>query len=158
MADVFSSFVHEEQQVAEAVQSLLKEQLRKVNVFLSSDQWQMFAGEIWLDRIRDELASAKVILLMLSPRSIDRPWVNFEAGAAWISGKAIVPACYGGLAKANLSKPYSSIQALNLEDDPYFLVTSVAHHLGAPPPPPFRCGDDVCRRLFEALEHIEEEQ
>jgi len=66
---------------------------------------------------------------MLSEKSVKRPWVNFEAGAAW--GKMIIPVCFAGLRKDGLPKPYSSLQAVDLlsfGDDEY-LATSVAHHL-----------------------------
>jgi hypothetical protein len=44
---VFISFVHEEQEVAAAVQQLLVEKLqREFPVFLSSDRWQMVAGQM----------------------------------------------------------------------------------------------------------------
>lgn len=73
MADVFISFIHEEQAVALAVQRFLSRYLQHT-VFLSADEWQVFAGEIWLDRIKDELNEARVVVLMLSQRSVDRPW------------------------------------------------------------------------------------
>lgn len=90
MADVFISFIHEEEKVAAAVQTLLEKKLSGNKIVLSSDRWQVHAGEIWLDRIRKELASARVVLLMLSAQSVLRPWVNFEAGAAWLAGKSII--------------------------------------------------------------------
>ncbi len=130
MAEVFISYIHEEEEVAKAVQEFIKTKFEnKQNVFLSSDKWQVFAGEIWLDRIRGELDSAKVVILMLSQRSVERPWVNFEAGAAWLANKAVIPVCFGGLSKEQLPKPYSGIQALNLRDEAYYLLTSIAHHL-----------------------------
>jgi TIR domain len=110
MADIFISFIHEEEAVAVAVQQLLRAFLGNRNVFLSADEWQIFAGEQWLDRIKSELQPAKVVVLLLSPRSVQRPWVNFEAGAAWLTGKVIVPACFAGLSKGTLPKPYSNIQ------------------------------------------------
>lgn len=153
MAAVFISFIHEDQKIAEAVQALLREQLRTKDVFVSSDQWQVFAGEDWLHRIHGELGSAKVVVLLLSPRSVERPWVNFEAGAAWISEKPLVPVCFGGLSKSALPKPYSSLQALDLRQEPYYLVSSVAHHIGVSAPPPFWPGDGgPCARLLEALD------
>jgi hypothetical protein len=76
---------------------------------------------------------------MLSKASVARPWINFEAGAAWLAKKPIIPACFGGLTKDTLPKPYSGIQALNLPDDLDYLVKSVARHLSpdAIGPPPF---------------------
>jgi hypothetical protein len=132
MADVFISFIHEEAGYAKAVQAFLL-QIFETNVkpFLSSDRFQVFAGEKWLDRIMDELQSAKIVLLMLSQKSVQRPWVNFEAGAAWTRNIVTIPVCYGGMSKGALPKPYSSLQGVDLaiyRDDEY-LARSVAHHL-----------------------------
>jgi len=154
MADVFISFIHEEEKVAQAVQALLREKLNKRDVFLSSDQWQIHAGEIWLDRIMKELTTAKVVILMLSKRSVERPWVNFEAGGAWLAKKAVIPACFGTLAKGDLPKPYSGIQALDLPSDAYYLVTSIAHHLGMLAPPPFFSPDAELDALESAISEI----
>jgi hypothetical protein len=135
MAQVFISFVHEDQKVAEAVQHFLSTRLKLgKEVFLSSDQYMVFAGEDWLARIGRELRDARVVVLMMSARSVGRPWVNFEAGAAWLSNKPIIPVCYGQLMKDRLPKPYSGIQALNLGPERHYLLRSVAHHLGVPSP------------------------
>src|ERR1039458_2603817 len=101
MAHVFISFIHEEEYFAIAVQSFISKVLgEEVMPFLSSDTSMIYAGEQWMDRIIQELKQAKVVVSMLSPKSVQRPWVNFEAGAAWISeGTALIPACFGGLAK-----------------------------------------------------------
>jgi hypothetical protein len=49
MAEVFISFVHEDQRVASAVQDFLRKQLwrvdSKLNVFMSGNPWQVYAGE-----------------------------------------------------------------------------------------------------------------
>jgi len=45
---------------------------------------------------------------------VARPWVNFEAGAAWLAGKKIIPVCYGNLSSDALPHPYSAIEAVNL--------------------------------------------
>lgn len=142
MADVFISFIHEEERIAQAVQTYLKKHLQHhlpQGVFLSADDWQVFAGEIWLDRIEQELHEARVIILMLSPQSVQRPWINFEGGAAWLAKKAVIPVCFHGLTKGQMPKPYSGIQGLDLPDDLYYLLRSVLHHLdpnALPPPPP----------------------
>ena len=135
MAEVFVSFIHENQRVAEAVQSVLSGILNR-RVFLSADNWQIFAGEVWLDRIKAELTEAKVVVLMLSALSVSRPWINFEAGAAWLAGKAIVPVCFEGLTKSSMPKPYSGIQGLDLLEDLNYLVRSVSHHLNPKAPTP----------------------
>jgi hypothetical protein len=160
MAEVFISFIHEHERVARAVQGLLRQNLRQtpgmnnVEVFMSSDEWQILAGEIWFDRILRELNAARVLVALMSPQSVSRPWVNFEAGAAWVAGKPVVPTCFGGLVRDNLPKPYSALQAINLPDDGYYLFTSVARHLDrhAFVRPPFFVGDPELADLVEALD------
>jgi len=132
MARVFISFIHEECSYAEAIHSFLTQILGPdAKPFLSSDKLQVYAGERWIDRIMDELKEAKVVILMLSDKSVKRPWVNFEAGAAWTRGIVTIPVCFAGLRKDDLPKPYSSLQAidLNMFGDDEYLAASVAYHL-----------------------------
>jgi len=51
MAKVFISFIHEEQSVAKAIETLLRQKLKFHDVFLSSE-WQIYAGDDWLTKIR----------------------------------------------------------------------------------------------------------
>src|SRR5205809_5348152 len=136
---VFISHIHEEKEVAIALQELIYAQLGgsalgKVECFLSSDKWQWIAGEDWLKRIKRELASADVVLLILSPQSLTRHWVNLEAGAAWVTEKTIIPAIYSGLKMKDVPRPYSDFNAVDLEDDPYHLLRSIGENLFYPPP------------------------
>jgi hypothetical protein len=137
MAQVFISFIHEEVGYAEAVKDFISRTLGPPAApFLSSDRFQVYAGEKWIDRIMDELREAKVVILMLSEESVKRPWVNFEAGAAWTRNIVTIPVCIRRLTKDDLPKPYSSLQAVDLnsvrEDE--YLACSVAHYLGLAKP------------------------
>jgi hypothetical protein len=138
MAEIFISFIHEEERYAQAIQRFLREALpeSKLDVFVASDKWAIYAGEEWLDRIFQELKSAKVVLLILSQDSVTRPWVNFEAGAAWLKPAIVIPVCIENMTKDNLPKPYSSLQAVELEkpDDQDYLISSICHHLKYDPP------------------------
>ncbi|HEX8649996.1 MAG TPA: toll/interleukin-1 receptor domain-containing protein [Pyrinomonadaceae bacterium] len=158
MAEVFVSHIHEEEEVAKAVQRFLQQSFdNQQNIFLSSDQRQVFAGENWLERIRQELASASVVVLLLSQRSVERPWVNFEAGAAWLAKKVVIPVCFGKLSKDQLPKQYAWAQALNLAEDSEYLVKSVAQHLKILPPPPFgKEYDEAHKNLLDNLEALED--
>jgi hypothetical protein len=127
-SEVFISFIHEEEPVAEGVAALLETFLAPV--FRASDRFDVVAGERWLDRIESELKAARVCVAMLSPQSVARPWVNFESGAIWIRGVPVIPVCFGGLVIDRLPKPYSNFQAVQLPDDARYLLASVAHHLG----------------------------
>src|SRR6202171_2042033 len=134
MARLFVSFVHEDEKLASAVQDLLQTELNlREEVFLSSDKSQIYAGDLWLKKIKEALSAAEIVILMLSQRSVARPWVNFEAGAAWLADKKLLPVCYGNLSKDELPHPYSAIQALKLPSDAYDLLKSVTHQLNLKP-------------------------
>lgn len=137
MASIFMSFIHEEElqvlQVRLFIHSVLGHQ---VESFMSSDRSIIYAGEDWMAKIFGELKSAKVLLSMLSPTSVTRPWINFEAGAAWMKDTKVIPVCFGGMTVAQLPKPYSSLQAVDISshDGAYYLVNSIAHYLALPAP------------------------
>ena len=142
MASVFISFVHEDEQIASAVKWLIQEELEPdEEVFLSSDFGQVRPGELWMDKIRAALESCEVLLSLLSGRSIRRPWINFEAGAAWIQKRPVIPVCFGKMSKASLPQPYSGMQAVVLPGQEDELLKAVARYLGKNWSPPMRDED-----------------
>jgi hypothetical protein len=151
---VFVSFVHEDKPIAEAIQSLIETELHlEKNVFLSADQSQVLAGHIWLDKIRAALENCEVLILMLSYRSLRRAWVNFEAGAVWLSKRPVIPVCFGHVSKGGLPQPYAGMQAVNIPGDAHYLVKSIHELLQLPgltPPPP------GLKKLAKMLEPTEE--
>lgn len=165
MGNIFISYIHEEEPVAQAVHQFLESLVPEAKAFFSSDQWQVYAGEDWFKKICDALVAAKVVVLLLSKESVVRPWVNFEAGAAWLNGKHVIPCCFKGLDKGSLPKPYSSLQAINLNEhlDQHYLLRSVCHYLGKPtplipmtPPPGFKPDADIAKKLepYQRLDTI----
>ena len=170
MASLFMSFIHDEVHEANFVRSFIHSALSSsVDSFMSSDETIIYAGEDWMRRIFKELEETKVLISMLSPLSVKRPWINFEAGAAWMSKKVVIPVCIGGLTVGNLHKPYSSLQAVNVEtfEGSHYLVSSLAHYLNLPQPrrpifsdnpDPFLVGPigvDENARLFAPYKHLE---
>lgn len=147
----FISFVHEDSCVAEPLSAYLRENGYKV--FHTANEWMLHAGEIWLSRIKKELSEAEIVLVLFSRRSVTRPWVHFEAGAAWLAGKLMIPVCIGSLPAEDLPIQYRGIQAVTLTDygSAYYLLRSM-HYYGDPQttmvPPP---SPDTCKRLLDAL-------
>jgi hypothetical protein len=123
MAGVFISFIHEDEKVAKSLQALIRMELNTGGVFLSSD---LTPGELWLERIREALESSKVLVSLLSVRSIRRPWINFETGAAWIQKRLIIPVCIGKLSEASLPRPYGDMQAVVLSGGADKLLGAIA--------------------------------
>jgi hypothetical protein len=153
---LFISFVHEDRAVAEAVAALIRENLRLRNVFMSSDTSLVFAGENWLEKIKEAIGAADAVVLMLSRRSVQRAWVNFEAGAAWITDTPMIPVCYGNLSKTGLRHPYSGIQALDLRTESSYLLTSLTHHLALRRPKVTAISPKAWSRLNAALMEFED--
>lgn len=103
----------------------------QADVFVSSDREDLPPGVNWLGELRIALDSAKVLILLCSEISILRPWVNFEAGCAWIKPIPIIPICHSGLTVGMLPPPLSSFQALNLKDPQFSrdLILGLGDHL-----------------------------
>jgi len=130
MADIFISYWNGEYGVASAVQDFIRAHLESVSIFMA-DSRTLRAGDDWLTTIKTELKEARVVLSILSDESIKRPWVHFEAGAAWMD-KVLIPLCFGRMEKGNMPAPYNRLQALQLRlpADQYQLIRDLDYHLG----------------------------
>lgn len=114
---VFISYITEEAPVA----LLLKESIERkflglVSAFASNDVHDLTPGEQWLAKIERALKESGLLLVICSPASLTRPWINFETGCAWITGMKIIPVCHSGQRREQLPYPFSQFHALQLED------------------------------------------
>lgn len=97
----------------------LKSQLETipdVRVFAASKAGQIPTGEEWLNEIHRHLRAASAFVILLTPRSVDRHWVWYESGAAWMSGKKRCPVVAGGLNPSEVKEPIGGGQILLLEE------------------------------------------
>lgn len=54
------------------------------------------SGSVWLDKINQALEQSKIGIIVLTKESINKPWVNFEAGAIFKADRensSIIPIC-----------------------------------------------------------------
>jgi hypothetical protein len=86
--DVFISYTAGDSAIADELRTELQQSGLKC--FMAEKDIQV-ASE-WQDSIRDALRNSKRILVLLTPRSVNRPWVLMETGAAWALGKPLIPA------------------------------------------------------------------
>jgi hypothetical protein len=115
---VFISHIGEEKDLAKLISDQIKSAfLGMLNTFVSSDGDSIPSGSRWLDEIDAALETAAVMITVCSPQSIRRPWINFEAGAAWIRRIPSIPICHSGLSKNQLPIPLSLLQSADLEDE-----------------------------------------
>ncbi len=116
MAKLFISHISEDAEVAARLKAAIRHDfLELVEAFVSSDGESIRAGEPWLISLGAGLRQADMLLILCSEQSVQRPWVNFEAGAAWMIEKPIVPVCYKGMKPSQLPMPLSTRQGVSLE-------------------------------------------
>jgi len=114
---LFLSHINEEAELANLLKLTLESAfLGLVNVFVSSSPASVLPGARWLEEITDSLKSCAVELVLCSPESVTRPWVNFEAGAGWIRDVKVIPLCHSGMSKSELPIPLNLLQAAHLSD------------------------------------------
>lgn len=133
---LFISHISKESALAQALKQRLLADFKGLEVFVSSDRSSIGAGTKWLDQVDQALKSTDLVVVMASPESVTRPWVNFEAGAAWLRGTPLIPACHSGLTPATLPSPLNMLQSIVLADEAGLqkLYDAVAALQGKPTP------------------------
>jgi hypothetical protein len=115
---LFISHISEDRSTAEHLKVVLvRDFLGLLDVFVSSDTESIAAGAEWLRSIEKALHDCAVFVVLCSPESVRRPWINFEAGAAWMRDIPLVPVCHAGLMPHDLRMPLSLKQGIRLGDE-----------------------------------------
>jgi len=115
-ATVFISHIHGEEHTANTVEAVLRKSLiGAVDIFNSSNRRSISPGDPWRDTIVTTLQKSTCVLVLASPNSVSSPWVNFEAGGAWVSGTRVIPCCTGGMRPSSLPTPLSHLQGVALD-------------------------------------------
>lgn len=115
---IFISHITEEKLIASKLKELIDDAfLESFDIFVSSDENILQSGRRWIDEITENLAKADLVIIIASPISITRPWINFEAGAAWIRDIPAIPACHAGMTISKLPAPINLLQAVDLTEE-----------------------------------------
>lgn len=86
--DVFISYSKKDSDIANEIYTHLKNE----NVTCFMAEKDIAIGKIWDDEIDKALSSSKVVLLIITPNSIDSKWIMLESGAALALKRTIIPA------------------------------------------------------------------
>ncbi len=125
--------IHEDTSIAQILQDWIESTFAgQSDVFVHSDDEIILSDAAWLEKMDDALEGANALILVISPTSIQKPWLNFELGCAWMKGIFILPICHSGITIANLPQPLSMFQGLDLnqENFPEMLFTLLGKQLG----------------------------
>lgn len=115
---VFISHITEEKELALKTKELIESSfLGMIEVFVSSDESDIPLGQKWLDSISYSLKNCAIEIILCSPKSINRPWINFEAGAGWVRDISVIPLCHSWMLPSKLPIPLSLWQAAKASDE-----------------------------------------
>ena len=157
---VFLSHIHEEEDVAQ----YLKDQIERcfletIDVFVAGDYRSIEAGADWFNRIVEGIKDSQVVFVLVSSESASRPFINFEAGGAWLSDKKVIPLCHKGMIPGSLPEPMRRLQAIDLSqpDDVKRLFSRLAEtaNIGIPSSISF---EDISQRITKETIPLEEKE
>jgi hypothetical protein len=101
----------------------VKQEIEKVfakglDVFCTSSPGAVTAGSDWLAEIENRLTDTQAVITIITPLSIERPWLWFEVGATWEKGRSgnckIYPLCAPEIDLGSLPSPLDRLQALSM--------------------------------------------
>jgi hypothetical protein len=75
-----------------AIAAEFREHAEQMGITCFMAERDIVVASEWQDSIRAALLGSKRVLLLITPRSINRPWIWMETGAAWALGKPLIPA------------------------------------------------------------------
>ncbi|WP_286616583.1 toll/interleukin-1 receptor domain-containing protein [Variovorax sp. J22R115] len=111
--DVFISHSSEDAQLAEILIEVLEAAVPDIAIRCSSiDKYRLDAGGNYEVQIRQEVLLSKVLLCLITPRSVKSDYVLFELGARWGVGLWTVPLLASGATVSLLPGPVSHLNAI----------------------------------------------
>ncbi|KAA8383943.1 toll/interleukin-1 receptor domain-containing protein [Acetobacter tropicalis] len=124
---IFLSHIHEEQEIALYIKQAIEDEFGGfVDVFVSSDGTSIPAGTNFLQKIENGLINCVGAIYLISPKSVNKNWINFELGAIWIRNAINVrngdieiptlPICHSGMDPSRLPMPLCSLNAVRANE------------------------------------------
>ncbi len=115
---LFISHDHNDKNLAKTLaRTISRITLGQLDVWFSSDNISSGGMQpgVWLDQIRSRLAECKAIIPLLTPSSIQRPWLLFETGyGASKENCEIIPIAVGIDSLKDISFPLAMYQIFNV--------------------------------------------
>lgn len=130
---IFISHIHEEAALGNVLKEWIEDAFRAhgLKAFLSSDKGDLPAGRKWLDVIDEALQRADMVISLISPTSITRPWINIELGAGWSKNIPVIPVCHSGQLFRDLPRPFQDFNGIDISstDSAERLISGIANVL-----------------------------
>ncbi|MBE2226813.1 MAG: toll/interleukin-1 receptor domain-containing protein [Ignavibacteria bacterium] len=88
-----------------------------IDVFLSSDGQSIPLGKDWIHKIQDSLNNSKIMIIFLTPNSINSQWVYFESGYTYSRNIRVIPVGFLGIDLNHIKPPLSILQGFNINTE-----------------------------------------
>jgi len=141
---VFVSHINENRNIAFKFKDFIREYFSEnlVDVFIAGDPDNIAFSDDWFEKIKDGIKDCNLMVILCTPESVKRPWINFEAGAATLLEKNVGPICFSGQKVGQLPSPLNYIrsQAIDCADDENFeqqiskFIKIISKNVGMPVP------------------------
>ncbi len=153
---IFISHIQEELRVAMVLKNWIESAFAdRCQVLASTDPEGIPSAAHSLEEEERVSGETKALILLCSPESIQRPWISFEAGCAWIRKILILPVCHSGLTAGRLPQPLAMFPGFDLTQGDFGqkLFMTLAGELGISqlPAVPYRQMQQEIQQVLDAL-------
>lgn len=115
--NIFISHATANSNIAQTLAEALEAAIEDVITFVASRPGDIRADEDWLRGIERAIQEADAYVVVLTPESVMRPWVNFESGAAWFFKRQLIFVRIQALSTDEIPLPIASRQVYALDDE-----------------------------------------
>lgn len=120
MNKFFISHYTEDRDIAEVLSTLLKKiTLNQIECWFSSDTSELGGfkpGDIWFNKILEKIISSKALVVIITPDSVNRPWLYYESGMAQsLDSCEVMPICVG-IKPDTIPNPLKMYQCYQISD------------------------------------------
>lgn len=81
--NIFISHASDDKDLADCLKQLLETEFLGVSCWVSSNPAAIPMGKAWFSEVIKEITKADIMIVLLTPQSVNRMWVGFEAGMFW---------------------------------------------------------------------------
>jgi hypothetical protein len=155
---IFLSHSHRDEQVVKGLCSAIEEILSQKPLFFASstDERSFAYGKSITGSVKDELARARAVLVLLTENSQKSPWIHYEAGAGAAYGKDVIPVILPGCREDSTFASFRESKGIDLRgyednqiDNLFRLIVGL---LGR------EYNDEYARRFSERLKKVIEDK
>ncbi|MDP2683195.1 MAG: toll/interleukin-1 receptor domain-containing protein [Deltaproteobacteria bacterium] len=112
----FSHSSYDEKLLKKLREFILLKTGNAIEVFMSIDGQSIPLGRNWVHKIEEALNNSKLMIVFISPHSLNSHWIYFEAGFSYCKEVRVVPVGVLGVDLEQIPPPLSLLQGFNIKD------------------------------------------